>query len=749
MTYSIEDRNSRHGTPMKTARVCFFWHMHQPYYTDPVTAAASMPWVRLHATKAYFDMAYLLEQFPRVKATFNFTPSLLLQLQEIGEGTVRDLFLDHAQRPAEELRPEEKAFLVKHYFSANWATMVRPYPRYHELLVKRGMDVSGDVLQRVSRLFTTQDFLDLQVWFNLAWFGYGSVHRYPRLAALRAKNRGFTEDDKQEVLALQHRVVQDIIPMYRRLMERGQIELTTTPFFHPILPLVIDTEHTRRARPDLPLPSRFHAPEDAEAQLRLAVEYHQATFGARPAGLWPSEGSVCPELIPMLPKVGLRWLATDEGILARSLDESHQPWNRHTHLYRPYRVGADGESVAIVFRDREISDNFGFVYHKTTPDLAAEDVLRRIRSIAYDTPQEDVLIAIVLDGENPWEHYHEGGEQFLSHLYEAFTKGSLDHEASLAIETATVSEALEAAPAAETLPHLHSGSWINQDFKIWIGHREDNRGWDLVNHTRAHLVELSPSLPPDRAAAAWNELYAAEGSDWFWWYGDDFDTAYKEEFDRLFRTHLRNVWTIAGATPPDMLNEAICEIRAVAAADLVTQPLSLLTPSLDGVVTDFFEWRGAGTINPHPPLGAMWKSEGLVAAIYFAWSLDHLFLRLDPDAQSSAREEGLRFELYLQTQTRSYRLSFPFTASAATQYELSERTPDGQWRELNTSRLICRRDILELGVPYKDIGVEAGHTMTMSLVVFEQGLEIARYPHHQPATLTVPGPDFESTMWRV
>ena len=240
--------------------------MHQPYYTDPVAGSASMPWVRLHATKAYYDMAHGLEKFPSIKATFNFTPSLLRQLQEIGSGTVRDLFLEHAQRPAADLSPEEKAFLIRHFFSANWATMVRPYPRYHELLVKRGADVYGRDLERVARQFSTQDLLDLQTWHNLAWFGYGTVSRYPRLAALRAKNRGFTEEDKQEVLALQLATVRDIVPLYRQLMEREQIELTTTPFFHPILPLVIDTDFTRRARPDLPLPFAIRAAQTRQKQ---------------------------------------------------------------------------------------------------------------------------------------------------------------------------------------------------------------------------------------------------------------------------------------------------------------------------------------------------------------------------------------------------------------------------------------------------------------------------------------------------
>ncbi|HEY6085821.1 MAG TPA: glycoside hydrolase family 57 protein, partial [Nitrospira sp.] len=366
---------------MKTARVCFVWHMHQPYYTDPVAGSASMPWVRLHATKAYFDMAYLLEKFPSVKATFNFTPSLLLQLLEIGEGSVRDLFWEHAQRPAEDLRPEEKAFLIRHFFSANWSTMVQPFPRYHELLTKRGLDVPGPDLERIARQFTAQELLDLQVWFNLAWFGYGAMDRYPRLAALRAKNRGFTEDEKQEVLSLQRRAIQAIVPMYRQLMERGQIELTTTPFYHPILPLIIDTDITHRARPDLPLPPRFRAPEDAEAQLRRAVEFHTATFGQAPLGLWPSEGSVCPELIPMLPPVGLRWLATDEGVLARSFHAAHRAWYRNADLYQAYRTGPSDAEVSILFRDREISDAFGFMYHKTTPELAADDVLRRLRQV--------------------------------------------------------------------------------------------------------------------------------------------------------------------------------------------------------------------------------------------------------------------------------------------------------------------------------------------------------------------------------
>lgn len=734
---------------MKNVHVCFVWHMHQPYYTDPVAGTASMPWVRLHATKAYFDMAHLLEKFPAVHATFNFTPSLLLQLREIGEGTVRDLFLERAQRPAAELTPEEQAFLIRHFFSANWATMVRPFPRYHELLVKRGSDVSGPDLARVARQFSTQDFLDLQVWHNLAWFGYGALQRYPRLAALRNKNRGFTEDDKHEILALQRVVVQEIVPLYRRLLDRGQIELTTTPFFHPILPLVIDTEINRRARPDLPLPSRFRAPEDAEAQLRCAVDFHRKTFGQPPVGLWPSEGSVCPELLPLVHHAGLRWLATDEGVLARSFELTSRPWHRHTDLYRPYRAGESGREVTMVFRDRDISDAFGFVYHKTNPDSAADDVLRRLRNIVHNAPQDDILIPVILDGENPWEHYHDGGEHFLSRLYRALTARELDQEQSVRLTASTMSDGLAAVPPAQHLPSLHSGSWINQDYKIWIGHQEDNRGWDLLGHTRTRLVETAPTLPAERAEAAWQELYAAEGSDWFWWYGDDFDTDYKQEFDRLFRTHLRNVWLFMGFAPPDRLNQSLCTFIQPASADRVTQPVTILAPAIDGLVTDFFEWRGAGTITTQPPLGAMWKSEGLFTAIYFGWSQDHLCLRLDPDEAAQPRQQGLGMEITFHGPRHSFRLSCSLAPSGPESFTLFRRDEGETWQEIGPYRSICRRAVLELAIPTKDLLLEPGEEVRMSLVILEHGLEAARYPHHTPATLTVPGPEFEAGLWRV
>jgi len=726
---------------MKTAQVCFLWHMHQPYYTDPVAGFASMPWVRLHATKAYYDMAWLIERFPSIKATFNFTPSLLVQLQELSSGSVGDLFLHYAQRPAEELTPSEQAFIVRHFFAANWGTMVRPFPRYHELLVKRGLDVRQQPLDRLAAQFTAQDLLDLQVWHNLAWFGFGMTARHPRLKELRAKDRGFTEEDKQEVLALQRQAVGEIIPFYRRLAESGQVELTTSPFYHPILPLLIDTESARRSRPDAHLPSRFQAPADAEAQIRNAVALHRDVFGAAPNGLWPSEGSVCPELIPILHQAGLKWTATDEGVLARSLGH----WDRQAALYQPYLVGPSGQDVRIIFRDRELSDAFGFVYSKLTPESAVEDVMQRLRSIAAQAPGEQAMIPIILDGENPWEHYYDGGERFLSGLYAGLAGASPSGHDGVSLSTGTISTALEAHAHPQRLEHLHSGSWINQDFKIWIGHPEDNRAWDLLKLTRDRLAGVTDTLAPEQARGAWEELYAAEGSDWCWWYGDDFETDYKPEFDRLFRAHLRNVFTRAGLPAPETLNESLIGARDARPFQL---PVTLLTPTLDGIVTDFFEWHGAGTIDPAPPLGAMWKSQKFFTAIWFGFSVDALFLRLDPGHDLLAGEAPLTMECQIAAASGTYKLAFPFVPAPET-FTLYGTSNGNVWTEVGRYGTICCRKILELAVPFKDLRLQAGQEFKLSVTVLQNGMEVERYPRQQPVSLTVPNDNYEAATWRV
>ena len=487
------------------------------------------------------------------------------------------------------------------------------------------------------------------------------------------------------------------------------------------------------------MPARFQAPADAQAHLRNAAGLHTELFGRPPVGLWPSEGSVCPEMIPLVRAAGFRWMATDEGVLARSLEG----WNRSADLYRFHQAGEPGQEVSMLFRDREISDAFGFVYSKAAPESAVENVLARLGDIARQCPHERVLIPIILDGENPWEYYHDGGERFLSGLYRELGKGTLGE---FPLVTASVSQALQAMPAGQRLPRLHSGSWINADYKIWIGHPEDNRGWDLVRETRARLAEAAPALPAEQAMGAWEELYAAEGSDWFWWYGDDFETDYKAEFDRLFRIHLRNALTRAGLPVPEFLNQPLI---ALPEPHQAKQPVNLLSPTIDGLVSDFFEWRGAGTLDPAPPLGAMWKSSRLFTHIAFGFSLDAFFLRLDPDAQALEGQANLTAEVHLLTAAARSLLRFPLTGPAPQTFTLLAAAGDAPLTEVGRYSTIARQKIIEVAVPLKDVQAQPGQELRMGLAVMQDGFEVERYPRHQYLTLSVPDRDFDAKMWKV
>src|SRR5512138_3093736 len=329
---------------MKPVRLALLWHMHQPPYRDAETGEYLLPWVRLHAARAYNDMAWILERHPRVRCTVNFVPVLLEQLEEYVAGGARDRFLDLTLRPAADLGSEERQAILRSFFMVDWEANVQPLPRYWDLLQKRGRDVRHVDLEALARRFSDQELADLQVLFNLAWMGFGAYADEPVVAALRTKGRDFTPEDARELVAAQQRILAGIVPRWRALAERGQVELSTTPYYHPILPLVCDTDAARRALPGLPLPARFAHPEDARWQVRAARESHQERFGSPPAGMWPAEGSVSPEALEVLASEGARWAASDEGVLLSSLPADAA---RVRSLSRPWRVSAGpGREIA-------------------------------------------------------------------------------------------------------------------------------------------------------------------------------------------------------------------------------------------------------------------------------------------------------------------------------------------------------------------------------------------------------------------
>ena len=306
--------------PKPPLNIAFVWHMHQPFYKDLVTGAYVLPWVRLHAIKDYYDMAAILDDFSDIKQTFNLVPSLLEQMEEYVSGEAMDRHLAVTLKQPKDLSQEEKVFILQNFFMANWDTMVHPYKRYNDLLLKRGRFVTLDDIKSVAKRFIDQEFLDLQVWFNLTWFGHLYRTKDPVIRSLFEKGKNFTEEDKSSLIGKQKELMALIIPKYRELQQKKQIEITVTPYYHPILPLLIDTNSAKVALPSIQLPqNRFRHPEDAAYQVNEAVNYMKNHFGEAPLGMWPSEGSVSEEILPIVCGGGIKWIATDEEVLSMSL----------------------------------------------------------------------------------------------------------------------------------------------------------------------------------------------------------------------------------------------------------------------------------------------------------------------------------------------------------------------------------------------------------------------------------------------
>ena len=612
-------------------KVAILWHMHQPDYREPGSNRLTMPWVRLHAIKDYLDMPLSSAAFDNVKVTYNLVPSLLDQLELYAAGGT-DRHLELSRIDAEQLNPGQKLEILDSFFAGHAPTMINPYPEYHSLFEKLGASAGRrDILPS---LFSSHEIRDLQVWSNLSWVDPAFRSEEP-VKTLFARQRDFTEADKHALLDWQINLIKRIIPTYRELLDQGRIDISFTPYYHPILPLLCDTDVAREALPGIRLPRhRFTHPEDAEHQVTAAIDKYRDLFGRQPVGMWPSEGSVSEDALRIMARCGIQWVATDEEILHHSLAKSNMnPTENHQHLL--YRF----DGVNIFFRDHRLSDRIGFVYSGWNAAEAVHDfvgqILRLRESLAHQL--DNVVVPVILDGENAWEYFPDDGTEFLETLYRSLN----DHPD---IETVSMSEA-SASLESRPLPTVFAGSWINHNFRIWIGHAEDNAAWDLLSEARDRLVQFEKEHPDfDRASlkAAWRQIYIAEGSDWCWWYGDEHIGGYNQQFDDLFRQHLRAVYLTLGLEPPLSLLQPI---HKAGVASFTTYPVDILTAQIDGRITHFYEWAGAGYFDCLKVGGAMHRVERHVSGIHFAFDHNRLYIRLDfRNKKSIESMERLRFK---------------------------------------------------------------------------------------------------------
>ncbi len=579
--------------------LCFLWHMHQPFYKDLWTGEYKLPWTRLHAMKDYSGMVEILGEFPRIHQTFNLVPSMLVQIEEYADGKASDPFLDCAIRPAEELTEAQRSFVAKYFFQSHVERIIYRYPRYRELYEKRA-----------SR-FSVQELRDLQIFSQIGWFDEDLLGRDEELKALIAKGRDFSLADQAMMARKESESLKRVLPVYREYAAKGQIEISTTPFYHPILPLLCDSDIARVSRADVTLPSRFQYPGDAKVQLERARTYIEEKFGVRPNGLWPSEGSVSDDALALAAECGFTWSGTDNGVLARTL-------GHHAGAYETYRAYVwkqRGQEMRMLFRDHYLSDLIGFNYSRMGAAEAAEHFLNQIRQNAAGT---EALVPIILDGENAWEWYEANGRPFLRELYRRVSE---DPE----LEALTVSEAL-AKFEAQPLQGIFPGSWINANFDVWIGAEEDNLAWEYLLRAR-RAYDDAHDVPDEKQKLAYEELLIAEGSDWNWWYGPEHGSDNRPEFDELYRDHLKNVYRALGQEPPVELSRPI--LKGFGEGEHHEAPVNPIHAVLDGEVTSHFEWLGAGRYRPDPRSGAMHGGSAGAHEMFYGIDDANLYVRLD------------------------------------------------------------------------------------------------------------------------
>jgi starch synthase len=731
---------------MRPLHLAFVWHLHQPYYKDDLTDTYLLPWVRLRSTKDYHKMAALLDSYPRVRQTFNLVPSLLAQIDDYGRvspngegGREHDLFLRLSRKPAGELTQEERAFVLRWMRESPRFLRVQASPRYRELASRLETDA-----------FTTEEVRDLQVWYNLAWCDPAWADRDPRLSRLKAQDRDFTEADKDDLFEAQLETVRRIVPDYAKLAERGQAELTFSPYYHPILPLLVDLSSAREALPDINLPERgFAHPQDAMQQLDAGRDEFQRLTGVRPRGMWPSELAVGESVADLAAQLGIDWFISDEAILGRSIDvylgrdgegRLHQP----ELLYQPWRIERGGGGVTIVFRDSLLSNLIGFDYHRMPAGDAVGDFMARLRRIREQQGDgRDFLVVVALDGENAWDFYPREGHDFLNGLYEELERAE-------DVVCTTVSDFLDRHPERRSLPRLHAGSWIGASFDTWIGDPEHTVAWELLAEARDWLEDYAANHPEDPGLpAAWREIRIVEGSDWFWWFSRKHDSGMDTIWDNQFRLHLRNVYKVVGAKPPTSLFRPILDTTVIEGRPL---PQGLFTPQR----ADDPVWRAAGRFEVGAGFGALHKPVELVERLLYGSDDTRLHVRIDsPLSPGQLADAGVGFWLYVSGTAAGDEIGEPFAAplrpaaigdlgfEPGTVLRLAGRQLTiARLNESRTGAVPVATDETPgptwFSVPFRALGKAGGEPLQLALVVTRDERDVEHVPPVGSLGLRVP-----------
>jgi len=747
----------------KKLNIAFIWHFHQPIYQESYSEDFLMPWVRLHCSKDYYDMLWRIENFKNIRLNFNISPVLVDSVERYLKG-IHDIHSRLLISDVEALSVEDKNFILQHFFDANYANMILKRPYYASLYNKRYSkdNISPDA-------FDNQEYADIMANFTLCWIDKKFVEMFPSLQKLMDKERGYTLEDRLEIFNIQLEIFRKLPDLYRKYQSQHRIEISTNPFYHPILPLLLDiNEDKYQYSENLPEKSKLME-EDAYEQTKKSLDKFEEFFGKRPNGIWLPEQCISKKAVKLLSDLGVKWTVADEGILANSIKKEFTR-DFEGNLEDPFDLCInyklnDDTKTGIIFADSFFANLVGFGYGNYEGEIAANDFYEKIKTIQNkleNSPKEEHLLTIAMDGENCWESYANDGEEFLNTLYSL-----IENDPSL--ETVLVSDFLEKSEP-DVLEDLASGSWINRNFDLWIGEPTKNVAWLYLDKTRSKLEEAKERLISGAKNAkekhaieelidkAKQEIFIAQGSDWFWWYGEPNESGNDHIFDYLFRAHLKNVYKILNEPHPGYLDIPLISIIGKP----VREPKRAISPIIDGVIDESIDnWADAGYI--FLPDSPTFSADKTIKGIYYGNDDTNVYFKFELNKKNITNSKHfLRNQIFLYFRSESqnilspvrtvskteniypiienqftHEVSFSFNNTEMLPLALAKSTFGGLWISQLLKRInYAYRDTIEISISFEDLGVNPGESVEFCILAATKGVLNEVYPQDILLTLT-------------